>query len=482
MKLGTRIFMSFLIIFGISFYYPLNWVLETLKTRYLEGVEEPLVDQANILASIVGSDMENERFSTSNLHQVFDHVYQRDLSAKIYRLNKTRVDMRIYITDLNGQVVFDSENPDHEKEDYSGWRDVSLTLQGQYGARTSPDYDHDPNSSVLYVAAPIYVNKELAGVLTVGKPAVNINRFLESARPQIIKTGILSLGAALLLCYLAIMWLTRPIKLLTRYANDVRDKKRSVLPGLGKSEINEMGLAFEEMRQALEGKKYVEQYIQTFTHEIKSPLSAIKGAAELLEETMPREHRIRFLSNIRNETDRVQKIVDRMLELSVLENRQTLNKKETFLLKPFLESLVEGLNPVLVQKKLIVSTQLSETVAMEGDSFLIKQAVSNLVQNAVDFSPCEETISLTASLLDENTVQLTVEDNGPGIPDFAFKKIFNRFFSLRRLDNGRKSTGLGLNFVSEVAVLHQGSITLENRKGGRGTRALFTLPAARQHG
>jgi len=184
MKLGLRIFFGYLMIFSVCFYYPIDWVMDTLRSRYLEGVEDPLVDQANILATVVGVEMEDAQFDRDKLYEIFQRVYQRSLSAKIYKLLKTDVDIRIYITDKAGVVIFDSMNRGEWGADYSTWRDVHLTLNGEYGARTTVADPQDPTSSVLFVAAPIVVDGDVAGVLTVAKPTTNIKYFLEQAKPQ----------------------------------------------------------------------------------------------------------------------------------------------------------------------------------------------------------------------------------------------------------------------------------------------------------
>jgi len=179
MKLGARIFLCYIVIFSICFYYPVDWMLTNLRTRYLEGVEDPLVDQANILAALVETELAKDTFRPEQLAKVFQHVYQRRLDTRIYDLAKAGVDQWIYITDRNGRVIFDSQNPDNIGEDYSNWRDVRLTLEGRYGARTTRSDPEDLTSSVLYVAAPIRVDGEITGVLTVAKPTVNINSFLK---------------------------------------------------------------------------------------------------------------------------------------------------------------------------------------------------------------------------------------------------------------------------------------------------------------
>ncbi|MFZ1984829.1 MAG: hypothetical protein WAU91_10480, partial [Desulfatitalea sp.] len=153
MKLGLRIFGCYLVIFLLCFSYPIAWVLDNMRTRYLEGVEDPLVDHANILAEIVGRQMAAGRFRPDDLQKYFQAVYERRLETRIYHLDKERVDVQVYITDARGKVLFDSLHPENIGADYTQWRDVALTLEGRYGARTSLADPADPTSSVLYVAA-----------------------------------------------------------------------------------------------------------------------------------------------------------------------------------------------------------------------------------------------------------------------------------------------------------------------------------------
>ena len=474
MRLRTRIFICYFLIFIACFYYPLNWMLDNLRPRYLEGVEDPLVDQANILAEMAGAEIEAGLFEPERLFAAFEKAYARTLTARIYHFDKSRIDMRIYMTDAVGKIIFDSQDKGLLGQDYAKWRDVHLTLSGEYGARTTKADPADDASSVLYVAAPVMVYGELYGVLTVAKPTTNINSFLKDAKPKIFKVGLLSVAAALLLSFLVSLWITHPIKRLTQYAHEVRENKKSILPKLDKSEIGEMGAAFEKMREALEGKNYVEQYVQTFTHEIKSPLSAIRGAAELLNEKMEPEQRFLFISNIRNEAGRIQDIVDRMLELAALENQKMPAKREKIVFHALVKTVIESKQPLLSKKELRVVDQVPDELIVEGDPFLLHQAVSNLIQNAVDFSPAQGRIELCADT-DGKRCRFLVRDFGPGIPDYALAKVFDKFFSLQRPDTGKKSTGLGLNLVKEVAVLHNGEIALVNCPDG-GAQAVLVIP------
>ncbi|HLZ18157.1 MAG TPA: two-component system sensor histidine kinase CreC [Smithellaceae bacterium] len=474
MKVGIRIFFCYLIIFTVCSYYSVSWMKDKVRVRYLEGVEDPLVDSANILATMVGHNMESKQFSPDRLQKVFDDVYQRELSSRIYELNKSRVDMNVYITGKDGKVIFDAQNKDNVGADFMVWRDVRLTLAGSYGARSTRANPSDPTSSVLHVGAPIYVRGELAGVLTVAKPTTNINNFIANFKPQFYKVLAVSMLAAVILSLLASWWITLPLKRLTRYANDIGEGKDVGLPKLNSTEIGDMGKAFEKMKTTLEGKKYVEQYIQTLTHEVKSPVSAIVAAAELLQENMPPEQRAKFLANIRNEAGRINDIVERLLALSALENLKMLAATEKIPLASLLSGVIESKQPLLKQKGLSLTSEMPTDVFIPGDPFLLHEAVANLMQNAIDFSPKGEQINI-ACRIEGKHISIVIEDSGPGIPDYARDKIFDKFFSLQRPDTGKKSTGLGLNFVREVATLHKGETILENREKG-GATARLILP------
>jgi two-component system, OmpR family, sensor histidine kinase CreC len=200
----------------------------------------------------------------------------------------------------------------------------------------------------------------------------------------------------------------------------------------------------------------------------------IRGAVELLHENMPREQQARFLNNIRTETDRIGCIVERMLELATLENRREKPEMAAVDAGAMINTVVESLQSQLNVKGLQVEILVSQKLAVTGNEFLLHQALANLLQNAIDFSPMNGKLALGA-VTDRDRVTLYVTDEGPGVPEYAQSRIFDRFYSLARPGTGKKSTGLGLNFVREVAQLHDGIIRLTNRPAG-GALAELTLP------
>lgn len=476
MKLGLRIFLAYLAIFAACLYFATDWMWTTLRTRYLEGLEEPLVDSANLLASLVEQDMARPDFALADLEAPLARAHARRLSARIYDLNKKAVDLQVYITDASGQVVLDTRRRGAVGEDYSRYHDVKLTLEGRYGARASRRDPADPFSTALHIGAPIYQDGRIVGALSVVKPTVNIETFLELARPAFVRAAFLTLGVAALLGFAVSYLLTRPIDRLEHYADGIGMGGHPPFPKLGSTEIAGLGLALRRMQEALEGRQYAEEYVQTLTHELKSPLSAIRGAAELLQEKMPPQEQARFIANIRGEAERIAHIVDRMLELARLENRREKPEMEPVELSAMVRTVAESHEPLLTGKSLHLEAAVPDGLTIAGNPFLLHQALENLIQNAIEFSPAGGTVRVTVSE-DRDRVTISVTDEGPGIPDYALDRIFERFYSLGRPDTGRKSTGLGLNFVREVAKSHGGTIRVGNRPEG-GALAELTLARA----
>jgi two-component system sensor histidine kinase CreC len=474
MKLGLRIFLFNLLIFAVCLYFTTDWIWTTLRTRYLESVEEPLVDSANLLASLVEREMARPDFTLADLAAPLAEGHARRLAARIYDLRKSAVDLQVYITDATGRVVLDTRQPGAVGADYSRFHDVKWTLEGKYGVRATQRDAKDLFSTELFVGAPIYRDGRVSGVLTVVEPTASIDAFLHLARPAFVRAALLSIAVVALLSLALSYLLTRPIDRLARYADGIRLGARPPFPKLGRTEIADLGLALRRMQEALEGRQYAEEYVQTLTHELKSPLSAIRGAAELLQEGMAPQQQERFIANIRQEAERIARIVERMLELAKLENRRETPEMEPVELDAMVRTVAESAEPLLAGKDLSLEVAAADRLTVSGNAFLLHQALENLVQNAIEFSPRGGTVRVAVTG-DRDRVTITVTDEGPGIPDYALGRIFERFYSLGRPDSGRKSTGLGLNLVREVAASHGGTIRVANRPEG-GAIAELSIP------
>jgi two-component system sensor histidine kinase CreC len=329
----------------------------------------------------------------------------------------------------------------------------------------------------MVVTVPIRIDGRIVGAVSAAKPALSFGQFIEAARRKTVMVGVTSVVAVLLLVVIVSAWLVRPFGLVGDYLRYVRRERNLSLPRLGRRALGTFGAAYDEMRDALAGRHYVADYVQTLTHELKSPLSAIRGAAELLREPgMPDADRQRFIANVERETQRIQELVDRMMELTALERRRTLGPTEAVALRPLLHDLAASAESAGAPRHLRVALAEGDDAVVEGDPLLLRRAIGNLLDNAVDFSPEGGTIELALARQGRHA-DVTIRDHGPGIPEFADAKVFEKFYSLARPHNKRKSTGLGLAFVKEIAELHRGRVTLRNAAGG-GALATLSLPRA----
>jgi two-component system sensor histidine kinase CreC len=474
----TRIFIGILLVYVAGVGLLMYRQLQEIDPRYRESAEESLVETAQLLATLVEGVSRDGTLQADALGPVFRALYARRFKADIYGFEKTRVELRLTVVDRGGTVVFDSLGRE-TGEDHSQWHDVFLALRGDYGARTTPDIEGDKRTSVMYVAAPIRVANQIIGAISVGKPVQSFGQFVEAARRKTLIVGTMSVVAVLLLVLIVSVWLVRPFGLIADYVRYVRAQRSFNLPRLGRRALGVIGAAYDEMRDALAGRNYVADYVQTLTHEVKSPLSAIRGAAELLQEPMPDADRARFAANIARETQRIQELIDRMMELTALESRRTLDVTQPVELRSLLQELAASAQPSASARGLHIKVEDGlDEITVEADAFLLHRALSNLIDNALDFSPEGGTVHLGLRR-HRRTVDITVRDHGPGIPDYAEGKVFEKFYSLARPHSRKKSTGLGLPFVKEIAELHEGRATLTNAADG-GALATVSLPLGNQ--
>ncbi|NBF05352.1 two-component system sensor histidine kinase CreC [Pseudomonas sp. Fl5BN2] len=464
MTLGIRIFLVYLLFIGLTGYFVLNTVMQEIRPGVRQSTEETLVDTANLLAEILRDDFKAGTLNENRWPQLLRAYGERKPAASIWGLPKNQVNHRIYVTDAKGIVVLDSSGL-AVGQDYSRWNDVYLTLRGQYGARSSRSLADDPNSSVMHVGAPIRDNGEIIGVVTVAKPNSSLQPYVDRTERRLLWYGAGLIAMGLLFGALLSWWLSAALRRMTAYALAVSEGRRAELPHYRGGELAQLASAVEHMRTQLAGKAYVERYVHTLTHELKSPLAAIRGAAELLQSEMPPEQRQRFVGNIDSESARMQQLIERLLNLAQVEQRQGLEERVSVPLAPLLKELLDSQHGRIEGKQLQLEQQVPADLTWSGEPFLLRQALGNLLTNALDFSPPQGLLRCTARRVEEG-VEFVLFNQGEPIPDYALPRLCERFYSLPRPDSGRKSTGLGLNFVEEVVQLHGGHMHIENVPGG----------------
>jgi two-component system, OmpR family, sensor histidine kinase CreC len=459
MRYFIRIFLSIVFTVGLGFWGYGYWLMDEIKKQHEITTEDALVDISNLLASQLSSKIKRGVIDVTDVKKTFKNFQKIKFKVDIHGAIKETSAINAYVTDKNGMVIFDSAFTGNVGSDFSRWRDVYRTLKGEYGARSTPTDPDDPFSHVFYVAAPIKFKNHIIGVVSVSKSVKSFLNFVTTGQEKIIFMIFIIFIAAITLAMLFSYWLTRPIYGLIKYAQTVTNGGIARPPKTSFKDFRKLGSAFEDMRISLEKKESIKNYVDDVTHALKSPLTTIKATAEIFQNDVPQD-KVHLFSHIETEVDRASKLLNDLLEVARLENQRGLKKVDNLYIKELMEETLKLLDPLIKKKNIKVKTEWdSSKFNIKGERFLILQIFENLILNAVDFSPVEGKILIKIKE-DNKTFLIFVRDQGPGIPEYAKDKIFEKFYSLER-PSGKKSTGLGLTFAREAILLHGGVIQLE---------------------
>ena len=209
---------------------------------------------------------------------------------------------------------------------------------------------------------------------------------IERSEHQLLQGAALLLFISLLIGALLVWWLNRAIGKLVHYADAVSQGQPASLPRLYSPELDRLGRSLETMHRQLDGKAYIEAYVHSLTHELKSPLAAIRGAGEILAEAPPAEIATHFIGNINLETARMQQLIERMLQLARLESGQGLDRQSVEPARLGRRAL-DARQIVAARRHVALTAELADAPRQKWDPLLVEQALGNLLDNALDFSP-----------------------------------------------------------------------------------------------
>ncbi|MBV7433691.1 two-component system sensor histidine kinase CreC [Cardiobacteriaceae bacterium TAE3-ERU3] len=438
---------------------------EHIETGTQQAVEVTLVDMANILAAGLAQQAESSgALDTTALAADMRRAQQSKLSAQIYDYQKQQLDVSVYVTNADGVVVYDSQGK-AAGQDYSRWNDVYRALRGQYGARSSyidSVHTQDGDAKQMVVGVPIRLDGRIIGMVAVAQPysVHDVLRLGNGNDLRWLVLGYLTIALAVLL--LMAWWLARALRRITAYAEDMAANRPAKQPRFGDVYLHRLAEAVRRLRQELNGKQTVEHYVHGLTHELKTPLTSIHAAAEILDEGgLSADERERFTTQIIRANQRMKILVERLLNLARLENREQIEQLQSIVLVDVVNHVVQDLPPRVVEKNLCINSSGVQPFTVRGDRILIEQALHNLLDNAIDFATANSAITISTEQQGD-CVYLSVYNFGEPIPDYALPKLSERFFSLPRPDGTPRSSGLGLSFVAQIMALHHGSLVVRN--------------------
>jgi two-component system, OmpR family, sensor histidine kinase CreC len=484
MHLGLRLLFAFLAITGVAAFFVLRVFVTEIKPSVREVMEDLMVDTANLLAEVATPELARlpagAVLQDGALSAAVRNYSRRSVDVKIWGLHKTTLDLRVVLTDAAGRVVFDSGTPSAVGQDYSRWRDVLRTLRGEYGARTSRESDADA-PPVMFVAAPVREGTRVIGALVVAKPMSTIAPFIERAERKVLLAGVLLLGLSLAIGVGVTLWTVRSVRQLQRFALAAGDSNtegpRRALPAPPRlpGELGELAQAMDQMQQRLQGRERLEQHVRALTHELKSPLAAIQGAAELLQEPLAEADRQRFVRQVGEQSQRLHLLVEQMLELSKIESLQAPPAAQPVDWAQLTEQVLAEHRAAMEQRALRWAWLQRDAPPVLADRALLQLALSNLLANALNHAPQGSELTFELSGRPGTPTTWSLRDQGPGVPDYALPRLGEQFYTAADSGPSTRGSGLGLAIVRRVMWLHGGELRFE--AAAPGLRVLLTLPA-----
>ena len=354
------------------------------------------------------------------------------------------------------------------------------------------------DSLVLTVAVPVQRLRRVLGAILVSVETSEIEEVVRQERLAIMEISLVALGVMILLSLLLAGTIARPVRRLAAFAHAVRQGRGRDVPmpkfSRRMDEVGDLSRALRDMTQSLYQRiDTIEAFAEDVSHEFKNPLTSLRSAVETMERTDNPDHRAKLTEIIKDDVRRLDRLISDISNASRLDAELLRAEMETIDVPHMLsaitgiyDSVHDGAGETGLGRARIELSIEGDGLRVDGLESHLGQVLRNLIDNAISFSPDGGLIRVTAKR-EQDTLTITVEDDGPGIPADKVTKIFERFYSERPESQGfGNHSGLGLNICRQIVLVHNGSIRAENRHGplgakgdSLGARFVITLPVSR---
>ncbi len=309
-----------------------------------------------------------------------------------------------------------------------------------------------------------------------------LQMFRQDVVPPLTGAAVVALLIALILAIWISRWIVSPLQRITYAARSITGKPSQRIPVEGPEEVQELSMAFNEMTERVQSSQSSQRdFIANISHELKTPLTSIQGFAQaILDGTADSpEDRKQAAGVIYSEAERMNQLVLSLLELARLEAGTAHLEQETVNLETVLQNIVKKLTPQARASQVELHADIPLLFQVKGDEDRLTQVFTNLVDNALKFTPRGGKVTLTAQMAGDG-VEIRIMDSGPGISPQDLPHIFERFYQADKSRQGGQGhgVGLGLAIAREIVQAHRGTIRAESSPG-QGATFIVSLPPAR---
>ena len=407
-----------------------------------------------------------------------------DLEKQIVEISsQMNNDYRITIIDNDGSVLADSETGNPETmENHKNRKEVKEAFQNGFGTKVRNS--STIKGSMMYAA---YCSPTQHKVIRISIHHDVITDLMKMMVPSIAISLLLALSVAGVLTNKFAASVTKPILEISHKLEGIYDEKIDFnFPHYQYDELNiiartttDMSKSVQDYIRKLEKEKTIRQeFFSNASHELKTPLTAIRGYAELLQSGMASDTQMQkeFLGRIHSEVEEMTSLINDILMISRLETKELMPTKEMLCVKSVAEEVKKTLKPLADENNVSLEIHCCDEFVYMDRSHL-QGILSNLMGNAVKYNRPGGFVQ-TDITMDSTSLSIRVEDSGIGIAKEDQKRIFERFY---RVDKGRSKrvagTGLGLSIVKHVTEFYGGCVSVESQSGV-GSTFLVQLPAA----
>ena len=342
------------------------------------------------------------------------------------------------------------------------------------------------NNFYVITMNEVKFNGENKGYIVVSEIANDILIAVDERKNFILRTVFLVALVILIFSVFLNKYILKPIRSLVLYTRAIKEKDVKIDKHekyfQRKDEVGQLSRSLNEMTEDLYKRiNIAETFSSDLAHEIRNPLTSLKGASEVLENTSDSEKRKKLIRVISHDVERIERLItdySQMLKDEASLSRAKMTKID---LSDVINSVVEDFNSDLFNSNKNIKININNSnlngskLNVLGVESKLEQIIANLLDNAISFSPTNSKISVFCDIKKKD-VQLVIEDEGPGFDEQNIGKVFNRFYSNRPEKFGEHS-GLGLNIVKNIIELHGGSIRASNQsKDKKGARIEVLLP------
>ncbi|MGB5438765.1 MAG: ATP-binding protein [Gammaproteobacteria bacterium] len=393
----------------------------------------------------------------------------------LYR--ETDPDIRVTVIDADGTVLCESVADAATMDNHGRRPEIMQAMNGRTGSVIR--FSNTVSTYLLYVAVPLQRVDLRPWVVRTALPLSSIDGLLNEVFRKLLGVLIALIAAMFVVSLYVYRKINSPLKEIRQGAERfAQGRFEAQLPEYQMREISELAEAMNSMATRLDRLDNLRRdFVANVSHELKTPVTTVKGFVETLQEGAKEnpDDLDRFLSIIARQTDRLAAIIDDLLTLSRLESapRSEILELRVRPLRLVLESCREICRVRADAKEIDIFIECPPVITVYADHSLLTQAIVNLTDNAIKYSP-EKSSVLLSGFDEEDGVRITVADNGPGIGEKYLPRLFERFY---RVDKARSrklgGTGLGLAIVKHIAIAHGGRVGVETRHGRGSTFSIF---------